>query len=186
MDLRKELGEYISNTDFESYFGAGSLSTYIVKYGDIDDYKTIRKLLPKKKDFRIILLESELNSGHWVVLLRDGMTIEYFNSYGLKPSKELEYNSDLVNQQLDQDTKHLDILFKKALKSGFKIVYNKRRFQKMTDEVATCGKHVILRIIMFTEHGLDLRKYTSFFDRLSKEMDLPNDLLVTFVVRKHR
>jgi hypothetical protein len=185
-ELRKELSEFIDDKDLESYFGGSVMAKHILKYGEIDDYQSIQKILPRKNDFKIILLESKLNSGHWVALLRYGKTIEYYNSYGLKPSKELDFNSDLVNQQLDQETKHLNILFRKAVKDGFKVIYNRRRFQKMSDDVATCGKHVILRLIMFSEKKMTLPEYILFIDKLSEKLNLTPDLLVTGLVRKHR
>jgi hypothetical protein len=185
-ELKTELPEYISDYDLGVYFGKGVMNTHILKYGDIDDYTNIRQILPKKKDYKILLLESKLDSGHWVCLLRYDDNIEYFNSYGLKPGKELDFNSTLVNQQLDQETRHLDILLNKAVREGFKVFYNKRRFQKMSDNVATCGKHCILRLIMFLKMNMTLPEYICFFDKLLSKIGIPGDLLVTMLVRKHR
>ena len=53
----------------------------IVKYADLDQYQTIYDLLPNPMDFVFLLTESELNSGHWTLIIRDGTNFEYFDSY---------------------------------------------------------------------------------------------------------
>ena len=42
----------------------------MVKFGDLENYKDIYELLPLWEDFRIILIEQKLNSGHWVCITR--------------------------------------------------------------------------------------------------------------------
>jgi len=54
----------------------------IVKYADLDQYETIYDLLPNQMDFVFLLTESELNSGHWTLIIRDGTKFEYYDSYG--------------------------------------------------------------------------------------------------------
>ena len=49
----------------------------IVKYADLDQYETIYDLLPNPMDFVFLLTESELNSGHWTLIIRDGTKFEY-------------------------------------------------------------------------------------------------------------
>ena len=57
----------------------------IVKYAELDQYETIYDLLPYKMDFVFLLTESELNSGHWTLIIRDGTKFECFDSYGESP-----------------------------------------------------------------------------------------------------
>lgn len=180
IQLKKKMKEYTSDSQLEKFFGPG-FNKDIIKYSDIEDYKTIDQLLPGKRNFKIILLESSFNSGHWVCVLKYGDTIEYFNSYGVQPSKELDYNTELVNKQLDQDVKYLNILFNKAL-NKYNIVYNKRKFQKVSPEIATCGNWCIIRGIMFKEADMDLYQFISFIDEAERKFKLNGDQLVTLLV----
>lgn len=178
--IKKQMKEYTSDSQLRKYFGAG-FEKDIIKYSDIENYKTIDKLLPKKKDFKIILLESSYNSGHWVCLLKYEDTIEFFNSYGLKIGSQIDMNSALVNRQLDQDVKYLNILLNKA-KDKYNIIYNKRRFQQVSPLIATCGSWVILRGVLFKKSGMDLYDFISFIDEAEKKFKLSGDELVTLLV----
>ena len=179
-EIKRQMKEYTSDSQLRELFGAG-FSKDIIKYSDIEKYKTIDQLLPKKKDFKIILLESSYNSGHWVALLKYGDTIEFFNSYGLKVGSQLDMNSALVNRQLDQDVKYLNILLNKAMKK-YNIIYNKRRFQKVDPNIATCGKWVSLRGVLFKKANMDLYDFISFIDEATKKFKLTGDELVTLLV----
>ena len=55
----------------------------MAEYNDLDD------LLPKLKDYAIILCEEDENSGHWVGLLKYDNLYEFFDPYGLMPNEEL-------------------------------------------------------------------------------------------------
>jgi hypothetical protein len=178
--LQKQMKEYTSDSQIENFFGSG-FSKNILKYSDIEDYKTIDQLLPSKRNFKIILLESSYNSGHWVCILKYGDTIEYFNSYGLRPSAELDSNTDLVNKQLEQDTKYLNILLNKAM-DKYNIIYNKRKFQEVSSDVATCGSWTIVRGVLFKKADMDLYDFISFIDQATKAFRLTGDELVTLLV----
>ena len=144
---------------------------------------TIQQLLPRNKSWKIILIEHEYNSGHWTLLLRYNNTIEWFNSYGSFPSRELDFIPHHQNAQLDQDIKHLNILLTQALPK-FNIIYNKRKLQKLENGVNTCGKWIILRIIMMEKYNMDLQQFLSFIDQLKKQFKFSSDELVTLLIQK--
>lgn len=179
-ELKKQMKEYTSDTQIENFFGRG-FKKNVLKYSDIEDYDTIDKLLPGKRNFKIILLESTYNSGHWVCIMKYGDTIEYFNSYGLIPSKELDSNSELVNRQLEQDVKYLNLLLNKAL-DKYNIIYNKRKFQKLDPVIATCGNWCIIRGVMFKDANMDLYSFINFIEDATKRLKLTGDELVTLLV----
>ena len=178
--LDKLMEEYTSDTELERFFGR-NFKKNILKYSDIEDYKDIDELLPGIRNFKIILLESTYNSGHWVCILKYNNTIEYFNSYGVKPSKELDYNTELVNKQLDQDTKYLNILLNGAI-NKYNIIYNKRKFQQVDPKIATCGNWCIIRGIMFKKANMDLYRFIRFIDEATENLNLNGDQLVTLLV----
>ena len=53
------LDDFISDSDIRLYLG-NEANDHIVKYQNIDDYKSLKNLLPNQTDYKIILLESEL------------------------------------------------------------------------------------------------------------------------------
>jgi len=178
--IKQRLENYISSDDLLKYFGK-MINDKIVKYSDLDNYKTIEQLLPDNNDFKIILIENQLNSGHWVVILRYDNTIEFFNSYGLMPSVDLNFIDNLQNKMLGQDIKFLNILLNEC-KNRFNIIYNKKRFQKLQPNINTCGRHTILRIIMFQHFQLDLYKYNIFIEKLMNKYDYPADIICCLLV----
>lgn len=180
--LQQQIKEEITDSDLTRYFGKRDFKN-IIKYSDLADYHSIQQLLPRNKSWKIILIENQLNSGHWALLLRYGNTIEWFNSYGTFPSLELDFISHLQNSFLNQDVKHLNILLTQAL-SKFKIIYNKRQLQKVQDGVNTCGKWVIWRIIMMEKYNMDLQQFINLVDNLKKQYKLSSDELVSLIIQK--
>ena len=180
--LQQQIKEEITDSDLTRYFGKRDFKN-ILKYSDLANYHSIQQLLPRNKSWKIILIENQLNSGHWALLLRYGNTIEWFNSYGTFPSLELDFISYLQNSFLNQDVKHLNILLTQAL-SKFKIIYNKRQLQKVQDGVNTCGKWVIWRIIMMEKYNMDLQQFINLVDNLKKQYKLSSDELVSLIIQK--
>jgi len=58
---------FVTSSDLQSIFK----NCKIVKYADLENYKDIYQLMPNRMDFVFLLTESEKNSGHWTLLIRD-------------------------------------------------------------------------------------------------------------------
>jgi hypothetical protein len=179
-ELNRRLSHYISDDDLKQYFGQ-NFNKHIVKYGDLDNYKSIYHLLPKDKSFVIILIEFEESLGHWVMASRYDKTIEFFNSYGGKPSKELDLIPDKKRIELDECVKHLNILLTKALKS-FHVIYNKTQFQSLNTKISTCGRHCIVRAII-QQFDLNLQQYINFMKKLKNDTGLDFDEIVAIFIK---
>ena len=170
------LAEMISDKDFQRFFGAG-VASKVIKYGDLDNFKSIDDLLPNEKDFAIILTETKRNEGHWCAILKYDGLIEWFDSYGGKggkPDGELSFISKAMNVLLDQDDRYLTKLLKE---SGRKIIYNKEKFQAFQDGISTCGKWVIARILMF-QMGYNLKEFQDKINQKMIETGKPYDILI--------
>ena len=181
--IRKKMKECISDDDLRYYFG-NEVDKYIIKYSDLQNYHLIEQLLPKKKDFKIILLEDKFNSGHWVLLMRKRKNIEFFNSYGSKPSAELDLLIPAQKEFLGENIKWLNILLTKALKK-FNIYYNTFKFQADGDNVNTYGRHMIFRLIMFLNFNLNLKQYIRYVKLLCNHFKLNLDELVSMLVNEN-
>jgi hypothetical protein len=168
----KELERMFSDKDFERYFGGGK----VIKYSELDNYATINDLLPKDKDFRIILVESQYNQGHWVAVLKYGNIIEWFNSYGTKPEYDFKFIPTFTKHLLGQGGNLLTKLLKTKNK-GQKVYYNKKKFQKIIDGINTCGRWCVARILAM-RCGYELDDFINKVDEKVEETGKPSDILV--------
>jgi len=174
-DVMDRIAKPMTDSDLQRYLGAPS-SKYIVKYSDLDNYNTINDLLPKEKDFKIILTEQEFNNGHWTCIMRykddDKDVIEYFNSYGSKPSYELGFISKIKNLFLGQEVSantnagHFSRIKFSHQKDNidFQRIYDPKyginwcREQSTDEKQTDCGKlKFALSALGFENHDHDLR-----------------------------
>lgn len=158
-----DLNYMITSTDIDRYLDSGS--SKILKYSELDDFRTIEELLPLETDYKIILIEQAQNEGHWCCILRYKKTIEWFDSYGLKPDGELSFISKMKNKLLGQDVKHLTNLLNNANSRGWNCIYNKQKLQQLKVGVNTCGRWVLLRITMLTQFFFTLEEFLDFIDK---------------------
>jgi hypothetical protein len=184
--IQARIKKPMTDGDLEKYTGVKKED--IIKYADLKNYPKITDLLPDEKDFRIILIEDKYNSGHWVCVMRNGNNIEYFNSYGAKYDYEWKFINRMMRVCLGEDTNEMTRLMEQAEKDGFKIDYNKHRFQKLANSVQTCGRWVIFRIECF-KMGFDNGQFKELIDKLKKNTDdeiggsVGNDFVVAKYVK---
>ena len=141
-----DLSYFVTSTDLQSIFK----NCKIVKYADLDNYKDIYQLLPNRMDFVFLLTESEKNSGHWTLIIRDDDTFEYFDSYGTSPKNILDYIPKYMNKKLGNDFQEDLGKMIRSIKPTDKFVYNKTKFQKEQEGINTRGRWVIARLNLST------------------------------------
>jgi hypothetical protein len=177
-NIQHNLSYFSSNFDLCDALNCGEDS--IIKYSELRNYKSLDELLPNQFDFKIILLETNRNQGHWVCVIRMNNTIELFNSYGVPIDSEFRYIPDTVERWLGQSTRYLSNLVKKN--NTFKIVSNKYKFQSKDPSVATCGRWVILRIET-SRMGYSLDTFINMIDKQVEKDGMPSDILVLYYVK---
>ena len=182
-DIRDDISELISDDDIIEYFGE-HFKKKIVKYSDLDEYKTIDDLLPNSEDFAILLVESNFNSGHWIALLKYDNIIEIFNSYGGPPGEELQFVGKKKNNELEQFEPYLNQLLDKALQQGKQVIYNKVKLQKLKQDYNTCGRWCIIRCIMLKDFDMNLKVFLAFIKKMQKIYKLTGDELVSLLIPK--
>jgi len=185
-EIQSKIINMISDEEIKKYLGVEGYNN-IIKYSDLDNYKSINKFLPKIYDYKIILIESQQNTGHWVVILKyknkdNKIVIEYFNSYGMKPETDLSYINSNMNKILENDKGNLKQLLNNATSKGYEVIYNKKRFQSSNKKVNTCGRWSILRIMMMKNYKMDLEKFNSFIDQLKKKYKVKSDIIVAMLI----
>jgi hypothetical protein len=123
------------------------------------------------------LIEDKYNSGHWCCILRYGDTIEWFDSYGLRPTGEIDFIPRVINQMLGQEKNHFYKLLK-AVKNH-KVIWNKKRFQKLKNGINTCGRWCILRILTCMEMFFSLEDFIDFIQKTKDETGMTGDEIAT-------
>ena len=98
-----------SEPDFKRYF---EIEGKILKYSELSRYTNIEELLPHDKDFKIILTETEPNTGHWCCLLRKDKKVIWYDSYSVPPDGELKFIPRMMNKMLNQEVHQIHRLFK--------------------------------------------------------------------------
>jgi len=175
---KEELAKMVTGEFIDRYLHEGS--TKIIKYSELGKYynDTVEELLPLDIDYRIILIEQNYNSGHWVCILRYGKTIEWMDSYGIKPPNELNFISSFKNKMLGQSKKTLVDLLGDASSRGWNVIYNKKKLQKLKDGINTCGRWVLLRITMMKDMMFDLHDFLAFIEKNFEGGDLTKDEMI--------
>ena len=63
LKLKKKMAQFISDGDIKNYLGKQFHDHGILKYHDLMDKNTIDDIIPEKRGFKIVLIESHQNSG---------------------------------------------------------------------------------------------------------------------------
>ena len=134
--------------------------TNIVLYRDLVRYNKIDDLLVDNS--AVILYERQPRNGHWVCIIRyhrnNKPTIEFFDSYGIFPDEEKKFIGKLfLNKSGQQKNKIAQLLYEASYR--YVIEYNDYRLQVRRGSIATCGRHVISRILL---KDLNIDEYNQF------------------------
>lgn len=172
--LLRNLAYFGSNEDIKNALGCGD--DKILKYSQLADYDSLVDLLPESFDYKIILLENQKNSGHWVCLIRMGNVIECFNSYGISIDSEFKFIPDWIEEWLGQDKRYLTKLIRSA-PEGLTVISNKFRFQSDSPQIATCGRWVVFRIEM-ARMGYRLDEFINSIKSIKGRYDKSYDEIV--------
>ena len=154
MSVRKLIYKALSDSDIRTILGA---DTKIVKYSDLANINSLDELLPRLVDYCIVLYEESLNRGHWVGLLKYNEMFEHFDSYGIKPDKELQWINTKKRLMLKQSIPYLSNLLDDEI-----YIYNNVRYQETDSTVNTCASHVVNRIYRLKNYNMYLDEYNEF------------------------
>jgi hypothetical protein len=187
---RKIIADALGDDDIKIYLPDAK----IIKYSELKKYSDVKELLPKNKSYLILLIESELNKGHWVCLMRykdknKKDVIEFFDSLADdgKPDSQLKWVDRKTNKLLGQGEQLLTKLLKK---SDIPVIYNKFKFQsegnkKDGNNIYTCGKHCVYRILNLLQCNRDLEDYFKFMREIKNESKNTYDEIVSHLLLEH-
>ena len=145
--------------------------THIFTYPYLKQVKDIDEIFDPYGRAMMLYLTENKNTGHWVCLIRRPDEIEFFDPYGEPVDKQLTWVGKGKRTQLEQDR---PLLSKLLREKGVDVVCNKTKFQLVDDDVATCGRHCVIRLLF---KDLPLPKYA---EMIKKSGMTPDE----FVTRK--
>jgi hypothetical protein len=135
----------LSGLDIENVLKKFNKKCYLTLYKNLIKYNTIDELLREAR-YIIILYETTKNYGHWCCLFKNNKnSIEFFDSYGIRPDDELKYSTELFRKKNKMNFPLLTYLL---LECPYNIEYNQYKLQKMTKDISTCGRWVLLRCLL--------------------------------------
>jgi hypothetical protein len=129
----------LGDNDIKRLLGAG---TKITTYTDLNKVHHINEIFDGKGRAVVFFPQESASVGHWIGLIKDGRQIEFFDSYGNYPDKQKPDIETQRELQIDQP-----LLTKLLEDSGCRVIYNKVALQKTRDDVQTCGRHVVCRLL---------------------------------------
>ena len=173
----KELSKMVSNVEFKKMLGL-EVNNKILKYPDLENINDLNEILTEPKDYRIILILTQGNSGHWTTISLNNGKYVWFDSYSLKPDAEFDFISPEMQSILDEKDHVLTKLLNKAVSNGGSWTYNKIKFQLQEQGINTCGRYCAAYIFLFLKHNYTLEQFQQYFINWKNQTNLPFDILV--------
>lgn len=139
----EEVKEYsLTNDDIQRILDP---DTNILTYPQFNSMNDIDECFDSLGRCVFLFLTTSPSSGHWSCMFkRNNNTIEYFDSYGGKPEAPRSWLTKDQLEGLGQSERSLWNLLKK---SGYKVYYNTFPYQKNRDDLNTCGRWCVARLI---------------------------------------
>jgi hypothetical protein len=147
------------------------LDTRIIKYSELKNYATIEDLLPNVGNFFILLLEEDMNKGHWTCMMKTPKEYYYFNSYGKKYDADLSVIPMCIRRILGQDQKEITRLL-----GDNECKYNTVKFQG--DKSQVCGRFCVLTITYVCMLGFSPDEFVKFLEKEKEETNKSYDTIV--------
>lgn len=176
--MTAQMAKMVSSEEFNKMLGSDA-SKHIIRYSDLENKNDINEVIPTAIGYRIILIETKQNTGHWTTLVKySNKNIVWFDSYGLAPDQEFEFIPVRMQQLLDEQSKPLTRILQTFKANGGTWNYNTIKFQQMKDGINTCGRHVANYLYYFLNYKYTLKDYQNAMILAKKETNLSYDEIV--------
>lgn len=146
----------------------GNPHTEWILYDHLSTMKTVEDLFRGGVNSNFILFtisteQGPARIGHWITLIKRGSSYSYYDPYGLTISQ------DII---LSGEPPHLERLLR-----GKTVEVNRERHQLMKAEVNTCGRHCVVRALLFRRTNAEYGKVL----QQSKPFVMDNDVFVSLL-----
>lgn len=140
----------LSDDDIRQLLGSG---IKITTYPDLEHISRIDKLFDRHGRAILFIPQQNEQQGHWTCLIKRGKTIEFFDPYGEPPEAQKD---TLSEAHLEKMRMNEPLLADLLTNNPYKIIYNKEQLQKLQNDVNTCGRHCVARLLY---HKYPVQKY---------------------------
>jgi hypothetical protein len=146
----------LSDDDIRSLLGG---SIRITTYPDLHKVNSINELFDNHGRAILFIPQQNEQQGHWTALIRRSREIEFFDPYGEPPEAQKDTIDDY---QLNKMKMSEPLLAELLTDCPQRIIYNKVQLQKLQDDVNTCGRHAVCRLL-YSKYPL--QKYRQIIQR---------------------
>lgn len=88
-----------------------------------------------------------------------------------------------MNEYLGQYQLFLNnLIFKEVKQNDMNVIYNKVQFQSKADGIATCGRHVINRLLCMIHYNMNLKQYIDFMKQSKQKTNFSFDEIVSTII----
>lgn len=212
--IPEELTKSLSGEEILKFLANNGLKCNLYTYPELAKFNDIRELL-SPYDHTVILYLTKKNYGHWCCIFKCKVTtlnetvdhdksewpivksetheevINFFDSYGGQPDCELNWDiPEYIRTYASEDYPHLTWLLYNSKNddgSPLNVHYNEYTFQDKMPYIATCGRHVITRLLLDKFTSYQYKNFIDFTcnglsDKIGQKIT-PDDL-VTFLTEK--
>ena len=152
----------LSDDDIKRLLG-GNIK--ITSYPDLDKVDHLNDIFDSRGRAILFFPQESEQSGHWTALIRDGRQIEFFDPYGEPPEAQKD---TLPNSKLEELRMKKPLLSKLLDESGCRIIFNKKQLQELEDDIHTCGRHCVCRLL---HYKLAIQRYRDMISRSGMSPD---------------
>lgn len=146
----------LSDDDIRKLLGSG---IKITSYPDLEKVNHIDELFDKMNRAILFVPQQNEQQGHWCCLIKRGKTIEFFDPYGEPPEAQKD---TLDNAHLSKMRMNEPFLADLLTDNPYNVIYNKVQLQELTNDVNTCGRHCVSRLLY---HRYPIQKYREIIDK---------------------
>lgn len=176
--IKNIIQQPMSNNLIEKYFNGHA---NIKSLEEITNYTDLDQVFENYNYCILFIAIRNPNDGHWVCMIKTkNNKLEYCDSYGSEPLEILDELTDLYNQNYNL----LNLIKNSKYKNNF--YYNTVKYQKLKDNIQTCGRYAtficILRILI---PNFNLKMFKKIMDILTKKLNLDYDGVVAEFVDKN-
>ena len=148
---KREIARPLSNHDIDRWLRSNGIMCNIYAYNRLEPDMKLHDLFSRDDCCIILYNISDQNTGHFCALIKhDKDTIEFFDPYASKLDANLKYSKNKFPTITA-------ILKNNGVKN---VVFNNMRFQRMNNNISTCGRHCAFRVLM---KDLSLEEYQNGF-----------------------
>ena len=142
----RELERYaLSDDDIQAI-----LAPHPTKIWNYPELKTLSNVNELFDDLgRAVILYDTISpySGHWTGMIQRENEIEFFDPYGIKYDEEKKWISKKKLEEFKETEPLLSNLLENGKQLGYKIIWNKHKYQKDGYNINTCGRWTAMRLL---------------------------------------